>query len=215
MMRQLFHPDAESGDSGEIREVDPKTILFSVPTLANELPPLEPATAEPDGPYCYFHEDDWLQIELLPRETVNGVQSLVSEFKAFEEHHRTESGWRNVFVRHHTFSEDLPSRFTLDAISEKFAPALMGELYLISSGYAMRVVGGFSFELEDKVWLYGHAVDGAVQSLGFAIGAENAHNTMVETFDKLSTISPLILVDWRAMLIVIEPERGSYRVWQA
>jgi len=217
MPTRFFHPDSAGAgpDDGQIRAVDPNTILFSVPTLADALPPLEPVAAQPAGPYCIFHEDDWLQTELLPRETVNAAESLMAELKAFELHHRENVGWHKVFVRYHTFGDTLPLRFTLDAIAEEFAPVPAGELYLVTSGAAMRVTGGFSFDLDGKAWLYGHATEGAVHSLGLAIAADDAHNTMLDAFNRLSEIYPLILADWRAQFIVVEPERGSYRVWQA
>lgn len=219
MRTRLLDPNQNGGpsenSSDEVSKIDPNSILFSIATLANELPPLEPVTANPEGPYCIFHEDDWLQIELLPRETATAIESLMTELKAFEQHHREAGGWRKVFVRYHTFADILPLHFTLDAIAQEFAENPMGELYLSSSSAAMRVVGGFSFNLDSKVWLYGYHVDGAVRSLGLAIGAEDAHTTMLDAYTRLSTLYPLLLADWGAQFIVIEPERGSYRVWQA
>lgn len=48
---------------GPARWVDPSTVLFSLSTICDELPPTSSEVA--DAADAIFHEDDWRQVELV------------------------------------------------------------------------------------------------------------------------------------------------------
>lgn len=60
-----------------VEQVDPRTILFSVPTLEDSSAPIEPTGDHASA--IAIHEDDWRQIELLSaaqREAVDAVADI-------------------------------------------------------------------------------------------------------------------------------------------
>src|SRR5215469_9023072 len=82
--------------TGPKMTIDPNRILFTVPTISNDLAALEPV-GEADGDA--FHEDDWSQIEFFPKQQLATVQRMLEAYKPFEAANRVEHGWRNVYVR--------------------------------------------------------------------------------------------------------------------
>ena len=59
----------DGGASGKprIQSVNPKTLLFSIPTLADDLPALGPIDKPPSRSDVVLGEDDWAQLEFFPR----------------------------------------------------------------------------------------------------------------------------------------------------
>ena len=58
----------------EPQSIDPRRVLFSVPTISNDLAPLEQVKTKPSRTDFAFHEDDWAQVEFLPRSQLPVVQ---------------------------------------------------------------------------------------------------------------------------------------------
>ncbi|MGE0283932.1 MAG: hypothetical protein AB7F09_00405 [Parvibaculaceae bacterium] len=90
---------AQSAEA-EPRIMDPGEVLFSMPTIAKDLPPLERLSGPPAADAFAFHEDEWTQNEFLPKAMLPEVRRMLSEFKAFEAQNREGSGWRTyMFAR--------------------------------------------------------------------------------------------------------------------
>src|SRR5688500_4524901 len=79
--------------------LDAKSILFSVPTISNDLAPLTRFDAALEDALVAFHEDEWSQIEFFSRTQLPALKQMMSEYKSFEAANRVEYGWRNVYVR--------------------------------------------------------------------------------------------------------------------
>lgn len=92
-----FAQSAEAGRAPQM--MDPDNILFSTPTIANDLPTLDPLTEPPGAGVFALHEDEWTQSEFLPKAMLPEVRRMLSEFKAFEAQNRAGPGWRNIYVR--------------------------------------------------------------------------------------------------------------------
>jgi hypothetical protein len=79
--------------------VDPNSILFTVPTISNDLAPLEPVEGETRESDFAFHKVEWSQIEFFPKGRLVTMQSILRTYKPFEAANRTEHAWRNVYAR--------------------------------------------------------------------------------------------------------------------
>jgi hypothetical protein len=55
-----------------------------VPTISNDLAPLERLENEPHPTDFVFHEDEWSQVEVCPKSRLVEVQRMLKEYKAFE-----------------------------------------------------------------------------------------------------------------------------------
>jgi hypothetical protein len=86
--------------ASEVKLVDPKSILFSLPTINDSLPVTDPGLKPREGDLV-IHEDDWRQFEAISvlcdaamREEIAGVQFIYHEkshisggYRAFREIH--------------------------------------------------------------------------------------------------------------------------------
>ena len=82
-----------------IQSIAPKSILFTTPTLSNDIALLEPVTRKPSNTDFIFHEDEWSQVEFFTKDRLAEVQRLLKVYKLFEQAHRAQHGWREVYVR--------------------------------------------------------------------------------------------------------------------
>jgi len=73
----FFGLSGASQADAPVQMLDPKTILFSIPTLWNDMAELMPGTTSPAKEDLVFHEDDWTQVEFLPRAILPEVQAML------------------------------------------------------------------------------------------------------------------------------------------
>ena len=79
--------------------VDLNAILYSLPTISSDLPPLEPPAEAPSGSDMFIEEDMWSQIEFLRNDRQQELQHLLGEYAAVERANRMDAGWRQIYVR--------------------------------------------------------------------------------------------------------------------
>jgi len=166
-----------------IQRVDPKQILFSLPTLENALPP----TRDGSGDVLRIHEDDWRQVELVaPR----FEPEIAAELAAIREVHaeRTGPGFRRLHVRERIPEPLAGTAIAIDAVAR--APRRLlgfdGATTVVAGGFAVDVVGGA---------IYGYEEAGRV----VVVGAWRAGSEALAT---LARAQQLIIVDWcRATMI--------------
>lgn len=208
---------AGTGQSQQkLQNVDPKKILFSTPTLSDDIAPLVPVHGKPSDTDLVLHEDEWSQIEFLAGNQLGEAQRLLKEFKAFELENRMPQGWQNVYIRKVRRAPVLPSDQPVQQIEKilggKAGPA---PILFASSTVGGRVESGFSLPLGGNVTLYGQLVGHDVEVLGAYLD-QNADDTkLTAAFMKLHADSGVVLVDWRRQLILVSATpTGQLDVWQ-
>jgi len=167
----------------QVERVDPKEILFSLPTLENALPPIQDCR----GDAVRIHEDDWRQVELVaPR----FEREIAEDLAAIREVHaeRTGPGFRRLHVR--------------ERIPEPLAGATI-EIGVVTRGAhrslgfhdpAGIIAGGFAIDVDGGV-VYGREDAGRVVVVG-------AWRSVPEVLADLSRAYGLLIVDWcRATMI--------------
>jgi hypothetical protein len=199
--------------AADVQMIDPSTILFSTPTIANDLPPLEPATRAPGD--LVLHEDEWTQNEFLPKAMLPELRRMLSEFKTFEAKHRTGSGWREIYVRKIKRESLIAGANALVHLQAVLGAKAKGELLLDGTEGAARVKNGFVLEIGRSVHLYGHANADGIRVIGADLGPNPDDEKLVEAFKKLNASDGLVLVDWRQrMLLVSVAPDGDIDVWR-
>jgi hypothetical protein len=197
----------------KVQTVDPKSILFTTPTLSSDIAALEPVHRESTGNDLLMHEDEWSQLEFLPKGQLEEVQRMLKEFKAFELAHRAQYGWTEVYVRRLKRSTVLPGIQQLEQVlGRKAGPA---PLLYSSGGISGSVKNGFSLSLGGNVSLYGYADAQGIPVLGAYVGKDPDDLKLTQAFIKLNSSSGLILVDWRGQLVLtsVSPS-GQVGVWR-
>jgi len=183
--------------------MDPNSILFSVPTMSNDLAPVDPVLEKPRQSDLAFHEDEWSQVEFFANGQLAMVQRTLKEYKPFEAANHAEYRWRNTYVGKIDramviFGGGAVAR--LEAIfGSKAGPA---PVLFSTTSTTGRVKDGFSLPLGGNVTLYGYATPAGIPVLGALIGDNPDHHKLVEGFVKLNTTEGLVLVDWRQQMVL-------------
>lgn len=175
-----------------IEMVDPRTILFSLPTLENALPPLEPAEPDRLGEALWMREDDWRQHELVAVAQSPSVDEELAAIRDIHDHARQGPGFARLHVR-----ERIPQPLAGIALTAAEVGRTLGaprRPLAVGDGL---VVGGFAFPA-GRGYVYGREAGGVVAELGLAPGAEPA------LLGALLAAHPVLVVDWCAATI---PER--------
>jgi hypothetical protein len=196
--------------------MDPKAILFSVPTISNDLAPLEPVENELHQSDFAFHEDDWSQVEFFPKSQLATVQRKLTDFKSFEAANRAKYGWRNIYLREIDRAAVIVGSRALSrleaTLGSKSGPA---PLLFSSTSITGRVKYGFSLALGGGVTLYGYATSVGIPVLGALVDDNPDHHRLIEAFVKLNAAEGLVLVDWRQQTTLVSVRSdGKIEAWR-
>ena len=166
----------------KIEMVDPRTILYSLPTLENVAPP----TIGPVAGAIEMHEDDWRQIELIAARFEPEIAAELAAIRTIHAEHRSGPGFTSLHLRERIPAPLAGVALTLAELGLAGPPraVAIGPV----SGPRAAVAGGFAFEVANGV-IYGRD-DRGVVALGLAPGTDPAPLAAVaRTHD-------LVLVDW-------------------
>lgn len=212
----LLGVSGASAQENTPHQIDPKTILFSTPTISNDLAPIETLSDTPSGEIFSFHEDDWSQLEFFPKSQLPIIQRLLSEYKSFEEQNREQYGWRSIYLRK---IERVPVVSGIHAASDlagTLGASLATAPVLYSTGAITgRVASGFSVPLGGNVTLYGYSTNSGIPVLGALVGENPDDHKLTQAFSVLHEKYGLFLVDWRQQLLISGQESDGYlTVWR-
>src|SRR5947207_12053887 len=75
-------------ESIKVTTADPREVLFSLATIADELPAIAAGSTKLDKNVIEMHEDDWRQVEFVSATRLTVVKSELDEIRKIHEHHR-------------------------------------------------------------------------------------------------------------------------------
>ena len=164
-----------------LQVIDPRDILFSLPTVADEVPKAVPPTG---SAVLTLHEDDWLQLELVPRELVTRVEPDLAAIRKVLAAERQGPGFKRLHIR-----KALPAPFADRALTLASLERRFGARRTVAwSSQPGDVEHGFAFALPTGGVLYG-AGDGPNVA---ALGVDRLDADM----KALCADERLALVDW-------------------
>lgn len=162
--------------------IDPSTILFSLPTVADFVPAAAPK--ESLGDALLIHEDDWLQLELVPDEVVGTLKPDLDAIKDVLAHGRKGPGFERIHLRAGVRAPFAERELQLSALVADFG----AKLPIAYRGHAGQLEDCFAFRLPSGGWLYGQERSGRVVALGLTTKDGAA----------LHRLGRLTLIDWCA-----------------
>jgi len=197
----------ESGaPSAKVTQVDPRSILFSLPTICDTLPPLVP-TAAPQG-VPTLHEDDWRQVEFVGANDRPAVASEIQALQRFKTDNRASIGWKACFVRRERPNGIADSHLSfaelLRAVKSPASPLAVSSVEGVHP-----VEGGFAISLDSESFLYGFHHDDLVLVLGLQPDGHPISDNTVSTLRAISARFQLILVDWPSTSMVIDVDPAA------
>jgi hypothetical protein len=196
-----------------VRSVSAHDILYSLPTLYEGLPVVDPARARLD--LLQLHEDDWRQVELVSPGLADVVASeLAAVRRVYDEHAVTGAdggviGFRDVHVRSRPEAPLIPAlpRATI-------LLALPAHHTFAGVGFANGVgiaVDSFAFRC-GPISFYGLGAGETITVLGLQIGRarSTAANDAAAGLEGIMRTFTLTLVDWCRCTVVDADSVGSY-----
>jgi hypothetical protein len=202
------------GKQAEEKRLDLKSIRYSMPTIAADvLNYVIPSTASFEGA-SQFHEDEWCQIEFLPATWLKQVQSSLLEYKTFEQAHRLQYGWSEIFARRLARTALIEGSDAVSRLASQFGTTAGNAPILTTASRPLgQVEGGFTVKPSSDVLLYGVANEQGINSLGAMVHGDDMQ--LSQAFSKLYSSFGLMLVDWRGQLALCSVgQDGNFGVWR-
>jgi hypothetical protein len=196
--------------------MNPKKLLFSIPTLSDDLAALGPVDKPPARGDVVVNEDDWAQLEFFPRTALPTVQQHLTALKTFEAANRKPSGWKKVYVRKIQRTPVIPAPNPLRHVESILGAKAGGAPFITSTNaIAGRVRDGFSFNLGGNIELYGYANGSGIPVLAASVGPNADNMKLASAFMKLHASDAVMLVDWRAQLLLVGVSAdGNIETWK-
>jgi hypothetical protein len=182
-------------------KVDINNMLYILPTLENALPEFENKV---DTNNLYFHEDDWRQVEFLPKDQKNMIEAEFEKIKDIYENHTEKRdsaflGFKKLSVRELITSPVLIDKTALKILSgnNRFNGVAL-------SNNQGQVKNGFSFASEG-IDYYGQ-FDGNDKVKWFCIYNvdEDIKRTTTKKLAAFLKKEKLYLIDWVQMRVFDE-----------
>jgi hypothetical protein len=200
-----------SKPSGDFASIDPNKILFSLPTICDPAPAVDPI-APPAGAKV-LHEDDWRQIEFVAAANQEHINHELKTLIAFKNEHNRGQGWAQVYNR-----KEHPVPLATLEVPVSALPKTSMNALAIGGGppWGGTVRGGFALDGGREWFIYGqHNDDGKIVNLAIQPGQANPGTEFVAAIINVSKNHDLLLVDWYATKIVDTSSSESVVAWAA
>ncbi len=183
----------------EIQTVDPKDLLFSLPTISNELPSIQEGSTKLNKSVFEIHEDEWRQIDIVPVSKMDLIVENLRAIKDIYEKRSIQNGDMMAF-------KELHVRTGLDTPFDKCRlelQAMLNDLNVLSvfegisfKGVAGLIEGGFAVAITEELTLYGLQLHNMIASL--SIHYTNRGNFEKETAKMVEVLDRhgLCMIDW-------------------
>jgi len=171
-----------------VERVDPQKLLFSLPTICDQLPASD--GTEADGSEVELREDDWRQIELVAADLLPLVERELAAVRSIHVGERVGPGFGQIHVR-----SSLPQPIANGAVSSEDVLALAGVgtyLPVRFAGSGRRVTDGVAVRSVGEGALYGLRRGGSLVVLGFH---PRPSSGLVE-LERFAGRRGLVAVDW-------------------
>ena len=204
-----------------VEKVDPKEILFSLPTIENELPRTSSLSSGTGTMVFRLNEDEWRQVEFVSRSLADAISSELRGIQGIFDNATVElSKGVRAFKEVHA-RKSVPSPIVTNLPYSELLAALPVNAICYSrcgfydSGHI--VAEGFAHGLPGAV-LYGYKEAGRVKVLGLSLAAGvegRSRECTTVVLQKLMETNELLLVDWcRVTCLEAEPASlSSFLNW--
>jgi hypothetical protein len=188
-----------------LAEMNPKDILFTLPTLCDMAPPLQPMVAAAPEAAVSMHEDDWRQVEFVADGDRAAVDRELGELRRFKLEKQAALGWTDVYIRKDRPESVRPLGIRLPDILQAARAASTRDVYLTTGSGAAKVHRGFAVAVGDLT-LYGHSeADATVASLGLLAPLPGILSAETRTaLLALCRAYGLFVVDWYRVEVVAD-----------
>lgn len=199
----------------QVQTVDPRTLLYSLPTLVGALPAIAEGSTKQGRRVLELHEDDWRQTEFVAHALQASIEEELEAIARIHTEHRKGAGFDALHLRQRIPSPLEDVRLTLAELRATLGEAAAWAEGLSFRGVAGLIEGGFSVQPSSAFALYGTERGGDITALGLSrTGASADVEGDARMLSALATRYQLCLVDWCAAARVPSSLQGV-QAWLA
>ena len=182
----------------KLTTIDPREVLFSLPTISDELPAIAPDSTKLGRDVLELREDDWRQTEFVSASLGDAVETCLAAVRNVYEVQRDGVGFKNLHVRREVPRPLDDTHLTLDDLRDAVGGRAAWLDGIAFAGVAGVVAGGYAVRLLSSLELYGLADgDRRVHTLCVANArVNNVGGPDVAALRELAASQRLLLVDW-------------------
>lgn len=178
----------------------PEDILFSLPTICNDIGNVVPADVK-DKQIFEMHEDDWRQVELISRSLSNKIDLELAGIEEIFREKRVPPGFfQAIHVRKEIREPLVDSRLSLSYLKAhlKVTKEFDGVAYFNTGGMFSDglVEHGFAFEGIGGITVYGLCKNDMVMVAGLTITTVENPESAADALSTLLSEFELLFVDW-------------------
>lgn len=189
----------------KVETVDPKSILFSLPSICNSALPECVRVENPDG-IPVLHEDDWRQCEFVTVNHETDISAELSDIRSIHVNSTTTSGgWKAIHVRKR-IANPLPEKITWHMVTACIACPItpIPSIAFSASGWSGagptaktvdRVRNAVVAQFDDGVLIWGNDTAGELSTLCVE-NIEKASPKTIQALQQLSDTLSLVFVHW-------------------
>ena len=181
-------------DKSEITQVDPNELLYSLPTINNDIAGVQNAASFED--VAVLREDDWRQFEFIDQRNESLINEEFNDIKNIYENHREGIGFKNLHVRKKIVSPLEKVNLTINALEKSFDLASNYNGVAFNSA-AATIVGSFALKTKSGWLLWGQVnKSGVITALNLAQMEESNIVAIENKIDNFLKTYGLYLVEW-------------------
>lgn len=178
----------------EVTSIDPSKILFSLPTINDELPAREdPASMEN---VLVVHEDDWRQFEFISAQYHDEITQELQSVMDIYDNQRVESGFKTLHIRKLITHPLTGAQIALSALEKAF-PVEHKYKGVAFNNAASTIVNSFALQTQSGWILWGQTDDDAnVSTLCLRNTQQASVSAIAGQMDAFIADNHLYLIDW-------------------
>jgi hypothetical protein len=174
----------------KIEYLNPQNILYTLPTISNEFPPISETSAFTEFEFT-IHEDDWRQREFLTRSALPVIDIEMEGIRhVWENDHQKIDDKFNAFTNVHVRSKvGRPLlKLSLESMLKFLSETRLGQLKISGQG---TVENGFVLKTEFTTY-YGIVIDNTIRELSIVDYGEGTNQEII----LINREYDLVFVDW-------------------
>jgi hypothetical protein len=177
--------------------VNPKDILYSLPTLCDALPALEEGSTKQGQHVLELHEDEWRQIEFVALTLESSAETDLRAVARIHNKHFKGSGFDSIHIRKAVPAPLEGTWLTLEDLRSLLGGSASWFEGLTLQGTRELVAGGFAVKLASGLTLYGTQRGGRLDVLALRNRDEGTDlEANARLLASIATRGQLLLIDW-------------------
>ncbi len=197
----------------ETTMVDPSELLYSLPSISEELPPIAEGSTKLGRNVLELREDDWRQVEFVALALQPAITLVFASIERIYTEHRKGHGFDELHIRKEVPAPLEGTSLTLAALRGAVGETVTWLDGIAFEGVAGVVEGSFAVKLPSGPALYGLQREGRISVLGLQhtkAGAAVAGDARL--LAALASKHQLCLVDW-CRVEQVPPSAERLQAW--